>query len=69
MEENQVAWIKIKKISKKENLIAIFKLFVMPVLFTGLVYVGFIFAIQLIPIIWKSDLLQNAAQWLRYIIK
>jgi hypothetical protein len=67
--ENQVEWIKVKKITPKENRIAIIKFFAFSILLFTLVYGTFIFGIQLIPMIWKSDLLQTAAEWLRYLVK
>ena len=67
--DNQVEWIMIKKISKKENRKRLRKLIIQSILVFVLTYCTVVFGLQLIPIIWKSDLLQNAAEWLRYLVK
>jgi len=69
MENNQVEWIMIKKISKKENRKNLRKLIFNAIMAVALSYATFIFAINALVWFWNSELLNEAATWLRYIIK
>ena len=69
MENNQVEWIMIKKISKKENRKTIRKFLFQGALFFALSYATLIFALNAMVWFWHSEFLNEAATWLRYIIK
>lgn len=69
MENNQVEWIMIKKISKKENRKNLRKLIFNAIMAVALSYAAFIFAINAFVWFWNSELLNEAAAWLRYLIK
>lgn len=63
--ENQVEWIMIKKISKKENRKRLRKLLFQGFLFLGLSYVFMIFMLETMVWFWRSELLEVSAQYLR----
>jgi len=67
--ENQVEWIMIKKISKKENRKRLRKLLFQGILFLGLSYVFMIFMLETMVWFWESKLLEVSAEYLRSWIK
>jgi len=67
--ENQVEWILIKKISKKENRKRLRKLLFQGILFLGLSYVFMIFMLETMVWFWESELLEVSAEYLRSWIK
>lgn len=67
--ENQVEWIMIKKITKKENRKRIRKLIFQGILFLGLSYVFMIFMLETMVWFWKSEILNVSAGYLRSWVK
>lgn len=67
--ENQVEWILVKKISKKENRKRLRKLLFQGILFLGLSYVFMIFMLETMVWFWESELLEVSAKYLRSWIK
>jgi hypothetical protein len=67
--DNQVEWIKIKKISNKEMRKNLRKLFFQGILFFGLAYVFMIFMLETMVWFWQSEILEVSAKYLRSWIK
>ena len=67
--DNQVEWVKIKKISNKEMRKNLRKLLFQGILFLGLSYVFMIFMLETMVWFWESEILELSAEYLRSWIK
>lgn len=67
--DNQVEWVKIKKISNKEMRKNLRKLLLQGILFLALSYVFMIFMLETMVWFWKSEILNVSAEYLRSWIK
>ena len=67
--DNQVEWVKIKKISNKEMRKNFRKLLLQGILFLALSYVFMIFMLETMVWFWKSEILNVSAEYLRSWIK
>jgi hypothetical protein len=69
MENNQVEWIMVKKITSKENRKNIRKLIFQGILFFCLSYAFMIFMMETMIWFWNSEILESSAQYLRLWVK
>ena len=67
--DNQVEWVKIKRISNKEMRKNLRKLLFQGMLFFALSYVFMIFMLETMVWFWNSEILNVSAEYLRSWIK